>query len=503
MALAARRGGGGVTAVAAAAAAAAAGSFVSVAGGGRMGLGLGVGGGVEVAQALRASGAVLLVTAAAFKTSDYMAMLREVAPELPSCAPGALRAAALPALRTVVQLGGGAAPGALPWAALVAGGGAAEAAALDAAARELDPDDVCNVQFTSGTTGAPKGVMLTHNMLLNNGFGCGVAQRLGADDAICVPVPLYHCFGSVLGVLAALTSGAAIVLPGEGFDARATLAAVEAERCTALFGVPTMFVAELGHPDFASFDLRSLRTGLMSGAPCPTALARALVDRMHLRELCIGYGMTETAPLSFMTHCTDPLERRVGSVGRVMPHVEVKIVDVATGRVVPRGVRGELCTRGYGVMRGYLDNPSATAAAIDEAGWLRTGDLAVLDADGYANIVGRIKDMIIRGGENVYPAEVEAFLLTHPSVIDAQVFGIADDVYGEEVAAWVRLRDGAPRVDADAVRAFCTGAIAHQKVPRFVDIVDAFPLTTSGKPQKYIMRETVEKRLGRRAQTTA
>ena len=445
----------------------------------------------ELAYALRAVGVSLLVMATAFRTSNYVSLLAEAR----ATAPGGL-----PELRTVVQLDApvvGPAPGLISWKELVAGGsgGAAARAQLASQAAALRPDDVANVQFTSGTTGRPKAVQLSHVNILNNGSLCAQALKLTAADAICVPVPLFHCFGSVLGVCAALSTGAALVFPGEGFDARKTLAAVADERCTVLYGVPTMFVAELAVPDLPRFDLSSLRAGLMSGAPCPIELARALESKMHMRDITVGYGMTETGPLSCMSPVDAPLDVRVGSVGRVLPHVEVKIID-DTGAVVPRGHTGELCTRGHGVMRGYLGDAAATRAAIDDAGWMRSGDLATMDASGYVRIVGRLKDMIIRGGENVYPAEVESFLLTHPAVLDAQVFGVADALYGEEVVAWIRLRASMPSLSADDVRAFCAG-IAHHKRPRIIEFVDAFPLTTSGKPQKFIMRAAVEARLSR------
>lgn len=450
----------------------------------------------ELAYALRAVRASFLVMATAFKTSDYVGLLSEA-----RASPGGL-----PDLRSVVQLGApasGPAPGLLTWDALIAGGdsrgssssGVRAHAELAAQAATLQPDDVTNVQFTSGTTGRPKAVQLSHVSILNNGHLCAQALKLSELDAICIPVPLYHCFGSVLGVCAALTSGAAMVFPGEGFDARATLATIEAERCTVLYGVPTMFVAQLAVPDLSRFDVSSLRAGLMSGAPCPIEVARALVSKMHIRDITVGYGMTETGPLSCIAPVDAPLEVRVGSVGRALPHVEVKIVDAA-GAVVPRGVKGELCTRGHSVMRGYLGDEAATRAAVDDAGWMHSGDLATMDGDGYVNIVGRLKDMIIRGGENVYPAEVESFLLTHPAILDAQVFGVTDDLYGEEVAAWIRLREGAPRLTAADVRAFCLG-IAREKAPRIIEFVDSFPLTTSGKPQKFLMRAEVEARLGR------
>jgi fatty-acyl-CoA synthase len=365
----------------------------------------------------------------------------------------------------------------------------------------LQFDDVVNIQFTSGTTGSPKGAALTHHNILNNGFFIGEAMRLTERDRICIPVPLYHCFGMVLGNLACTTHGATMVHPGEGFDPLATLQTTAEERCTGLHGVPTMFIAELEHPDFASFDLSSLRTGIMAGSPCPIEVMRRVVDRMNLREITIAYGMTETSPVSFQSSTIDPIERRVSTVGRVHPHVEVKIVD-AEGRIVPRGVAGELCTRGYPVMPGYWEDEERTRGVIDAARWMHTGDLAVIDAEGFCNIVGRIKDLVIRGGENVYPREVEEFLYGHPSILDVQVFGVTDARYGEEVCAWIRLRPGATLSEAE-VQAYCRGQIAHQKIPRYVRFVEEFPMTITGKMQKFIMRETMERELGAVALATA
>jgi fatty-acyl-CoA synthase len=373
--------------------------------------------------------------------------------------------------------------------------------ALEALATELQFDDPINIQFTSGTTGAPKGATLTHHNILNNGFFIGEAMRLSEHDRLCIPVPLYHCFGMVLGVLAAMTHGAASVFPGEGFDPLATLETVSEEKCTALHGVPTMFIAEMDHPDFPRFDLSSLRTGIMAGSPCPIEVMRRVIERMHMGEVTIAYGMTETSPVSFQSSTDDPIERRVSTVGRILPHLEVKIID-AEGRIVPRGTPGELCTRGYSVMLGYWDEPERTREAIDAARWMHTGDLATIDAEGYCNIVGRIKDMLIRGGENIYPREVEEFLYRHPAIADVQVFGVPDARLGEEVCAWVKLRPGAS-LSAEELRAFCDGQIAHQKIPRHVRIVPDFPMTVTGKVQKYLMREAMARELGAAEEATA
>jgi fatty-acyl-CoA synthase len=365
----------------------------------------------------------------------------------------------------------------------------------------LQFDDAINIQFTSGTTGSPKGVTLTHHNILNNGYLVGRAMRLTENDRICIPVPLYHCFGMVMGNLASVTSGATMVYPGEGFDPLATLETIEQEKCTTLYGVPTMFIAELDHPDFAKFDLSSLRTGIMAGAPCPIEVMRRVNESMNMREVTIAYGMTETSPVSFQSATDDPLERRVSTVGRIHPHVEVKIVDLE-GRVLPRGEPGELCTRGYSVMLGYWDEPEKTADVLDASGWMHTGDIAVIDQEGYCNIVGRIKDMVIRGGENLYPREIEEFLYRHPKIQDVQIFGVADDRYGEELCAWIRARSG-ETLTAEEVRSFCQGQIAHNKIPRYVEFVDEFPMTVTGKIQKFVMREAVEARLGLKAAKSA
>jgi fatty-acyl-CoA synthase len=455
----------------------------------------------ELEYALNKVGCRALVTATSFKTSDYLAMLRELAPELAACHPGRLRSARLPELEAVIQIGG-ACPGTIAFAAVAElGTGAAQRARLAELAGRLQFDDPINIQFTSGTTGAPKGATLSHHNILNNGFFIGEAQKLGPDDKVCIPVPLYHCFGMVLGNLACVTHGAAMVYPGAGFEPLAVLRTVHEERCTALYGVPTMFIAELGHPEFRSFDLSSLRTGIMAGSPCPIEVMRRVVSEMHMGEVTIAYGMTETSPVSFQSSTDDPLERRVSTVGRIHPHLEVKIAD-ADGRVVPRGTPGELCTRGYSVMRGYWDDPLRTAEAIDPAGWMHTGDLATIDGAGFCNIVGRIKDMVIRGGENVYPREVEEFLYAHPAVRDVQCFGVPDPKYGEELCAAIILEDGAP-ADAEAIRAFCEGKIAHYKVPRYVRFVDSFPTTVTGKVQKFVLRAETAVELGLAEERTA
>ncbi len=455
----------------------------------------------ELDYALNKVGCRALVTATRFKTSDYLGMLGTLAPELATALPGRLSATRLPALEIVVQIGGPPAPGTIPFEQVAAMAAPSHRARLEELAPRLQFDDPINIQFTSGTTGAPKGATLTHHNILNNGFFIGEAMKLTPADKLCIPVPLYHCFGMVLGNLACTTHGAAMVFPGEGFDPLATLKTVAEERCTGLHGVPTMFIAELDHPEFASFDLTSLRTGIMAGSPCPIEVMRRAVSQMHLDEITIAYGMTETSPVSFQTTAEDPLERRVSTVGRIHPHLEVKIVDTE-GRVVPRGVPGELCTRGYSVMLGYWEDAARTNEAIDPARWMHTGDLATIDAEGYCNIVGRIKDMIIRGGENVYPREIEEFLYRHPKIQDVQVFGVPDPRYGEEIAAWIKPRPG-EHLTAEEVVAFCRDQIAHYKVPRHIRFVDEFPMTVTGKVQKYLMRDRMAVELGVREATTA
>jgi fatty-acyl-CoA synthase len=455
----------------------------------------------ELEYALRKVGCRALVLAPAFKSSDYLGIVRELVPEVATAASGRVRSARFPRLEFLIQLGDAAAPGFLGFRELGALGRPVAPETLARIAATLDPDDPINIQFTSGTTGSPKGATLTHFNIVNNGYFVGCGIRLSPADRLCIPVPLYHCFGMVMGVLGSVTNGATMVFPSESFDAEAVLASVAAERCTALYGVPTMFIAELDHPRFREFDLKSLRTGIMAGAPCPVAVMRRVIDEMHMREVTICYGMTETSPVSFQSHVDDPLERRVSTVGRIHPHVQVKIVD-ADGRVVPRGAKGELLTRGYSVMRGYWDDPERTAEAIDAAGWMHTGDLATLDAEGYCNIVGRVKDMIIRGGENVYPREIEEFLYRHPKVLDVAVVGLPDPRYGEEVCAVIRLREGAS-CEAEEIIEFCRGQIAHFKVPRHVHFVEQFPMTITGKVQKYLIRERLQVELNLTAERTA
>jgi fatty-acyl-CoA synthase len=452
----------------------------------------------ELAFALRVSGARALVFAPRFKSSDYAAMLRTLIPELADAVPGKLECAAFPELRLAVQLDGGEAapramPGALSFEQLIASGLKIDADAVAAIRETLDADQVFNIQFTSGTTGTPKGATLTHFNLVNNGFFVGEGLRLTAEDRVCIPVPMYHCFGMVLGILAAMTHAAASVLPCDGFEPLAVLQTVAGERCTALYGVPTMFIAELEHARFSEFDLSSLRTGIMAGSPCPIAVMRRVVAEMHMPELTICYGMTETSPVSFQTEPDDALERRVGTVGRVHPHVQVKVID-EDGRVVPRGTAGELLTRGYSVMRGYWGDPERTRDVLDDSGWMHTGDLAIIDDQGYCNIVGRVKDMIIRGGENISPREIEEFLYRHPAVSDVAVVGVPDPKFGEAVCACVQLREGMTATEEE-IQEFCREQIAHYKVPRHVRFVDSFPLTISGKVQKYLIREQLRAEL--------
>ncbi len=445
----------------------------------------------ELEYALNKAGVSVLVSAAAFKSSDYLGMLQKLGF-------GSEAAAKLPQLKTVVRLGEESTPGMLNWSRMTKMGAAGIA--------DLPPEDALkcreaiNIQFTSGTTGAPKGATLTHHNIVNNALAIAQCMRFSERDGLCIPVPLYHCFGMVLSVLACVVSGAKMVFPSEGFDPRATLAAVQAERCTALHGVPTMFIAELDHPDFGQFDLRSLRTGIMAGAPCPIEVMRRVQSDMHMHEVTIAYGMTETSPVSFQSATDDPIEKRVTTVGRVLPHLEVKVID-AEGRVVPVGKKGELCTRGYSVMLGYWDDEKRTRESVRD-GWMHTGDLATIDAEGYCNIVGRVKDMVIRGGENVYPREVEEFLFRHPKVATVQVFGVPDQRYGEELAAWIVTKPGATCTEEE-IRDFCRDQIAHYKVPRYIRFVQELPVTVTGKPQKFLMREAMMRELGLRAVDTA
>ncbi|MEU7062324.1 AMP-binding protein [Streptomyces sp. NPDC053429] len=430
----------------------------------------------ELEYVLRQSGIRMLAAADRFKTSDYAAMIEEVRPRCPE-------------LEFVVLLEGGL------WASLLERGRQGDPAELARAQAALSPDDPVNIQYTSGTTGFPKGATLSHHNILNNGFFVGELCHYTEQDRVCVPVPFYHCFGMVMGALACTSHGAALVIPAPSFDPAATLAAVEAESCTSLYGVPTMFIAELADPGFAGYDLSSLRTGIMAGSPCPVEVMKEVIDKMGMTEVSICYGMTETSPVSTQTRADDSIERRVSTVGRVGPHLEVKVVDPSSGRTVPRGEPGELCTRGYSVMLGYWGEPERTAEAVDAARWMHTGDLAVMDEDGYLSITGRIKDMVIRGGENIYPREIEEFLHGHPDVLDVQVIGVPDAKYGEELMAWVRMREGAEPLTAEAVRAYCEGRLAHFKIPRYVHVVDEFPMTVTGKIRKVEMRETATRLL--------
>ena len=447
----------------------------------------------EVEYALNKVGCKALVTMAQFKTSDYLGMLRELGSER------------LAQLQTVVWIdapGSGAEQaGALRFSELLARGNPQDPRLAQIAAG-LKASDAINIQFTSGTTGFPKGATLTHRNILNNGFFIGEAMRLTPDDRLCIPVPLYHCFGMVLGNLACLTHGATIVYPNDAFDPLSVLETVQAERCTGLHGVPTMFIAELQHPRFAEFDLSSLRTGIMAGSPCPIEVMKRVVEDMHMHQVTIAYGMTETSPVSCQSGTDTPLDKRVATVGLVQPHLEIRIVDPETGALQPIGVPGEFCTRGYSVMQGYWDDAERSAEAIDAQGWMHTGDLATMDAEGYVNIVGRIKDMVIRGGENIYPREIEEFLYRHPQVQDVQVVGLPDQKYGEELCAWIILRPGAS-LSEDEVRAFCKGQIAHYKVPRYIRFVRELPMTVTGKIQKFKIREAMKAELGLQEEKTA
>jgi fatty-acyl-CoA synthase len=428
----------------------------------------------ELEHALNQSGVSVLISARGFRNTSYVAMIDELAPKLP-------------ALKNIIYIG-------RDWEDLLTRADAVPVSQLRARERSLQFDDAASIQYTSGTTGTPKGATLSHHNILNNGFFVGERLQYTSADRICLPVPFYHCFGCVLGSLAALTHGSAIVLSSESFDAEASLRAVQDERCTSLYGVPTMFIAELDHPAFSSYRLDTLRTGIMAGAPCPVEVMRQVIERMHMRDVTICYGMTETSPVSFQTCLDDAIEARVSTIGGIHPHVECKIIDASTGNIVPRGETGELCTRGYLVMLGYWNNPEATAGAIDTARWMHTGDLAVMRDDGYVNIVGRLKDMIIRGGENIYPREIEEFLHTHPKIGDVQVFGVPDRKYGEEVCAWIRLRDG-QKASEDEIRDYCRGQIATYKIPRYIRFTSEFPMTVTGKVQKFRMREEMMREL--------
>jgi fatty-acyl-CoA synthase len=427
----------------------------------------------ELQFVLRQAGVSVLLSATEFKGSDYTAMIDDVRPEVTT-------------LREVLFIGS------IQWEAMTDRGHRALAKTPRMVAdvsSTLRPDDAINIQYTSGTTGFPKGATLSHRNILNNGFFVGELCHYTENDRVCIPVPFYHCFGMVMGNLACTSHGATMVIPGPAFDPVATLTAVADEKCTSLYGVPTMFIAELALENIGAFDLSSLRTGIMAGSPCPTEVMKQVIERMGMAEVSICYGMTETSPVSLQTRSDDSIEQRVSTVGRVGPHLEVKIVDPVLGETLPRGEAGELCTRGYSVMIGYWEQPDKTAEAIDSDGWMHTGDIGVMDGDGYVAITGRIKDMVIRGGENIYPREVEEFLYTHPDILDAQVIGVPDEKYGEELMAWIQLRDGAAPLDSDAVRQFCNGRLAHYKIPRYVHVVDEFPMTVTGKVRKVEMRE--------------
>jgi fatty-acyl-CoA synthase len=448
----------------------------------------------ELEYALNTSGCRAIIAAEQFKSSRYLEMLVSLAPELARSEPGRLRAQRLPQLEIVVRMGEEATAGMLNFADVCHLGGDAERGLLHEVQSALLTQDVINIQFTSGTTGNPKGAALTHHNILNNANQVAAGMRLSEEDRLCIPVPMYHCFGMVLGKLACVTRGAAAVLPADAFEPGAVLETVQAERCTALHGVPTMFIAELEHPDFERFDLDSLRTGIMAGAPCPVEVMKKVISRMHMAEVLIAYGQTECSPVNHMTLADDPLEKRVETVGRAGPHLEIKIVD-ESGRTVPVGEKGDICARGYAVMKGYWEDPERTAETVDSEGWLHSGDLGVMDDEGYVAVVGRLKDMIIRGGENIYPREIEEFLFTHPEIQDAKVIGVPDEKYGEAVCAWIQLKEGAS-LSADEIRAFCKEHIAYFKVPRYIRLVREFPMTVTGKVQKFKMREAMVEELG-------
>ena len=456
----------------------------------------------ELEYALNKVGCRALILSPSFKSSDYLAMLADLAPELAHCEPGLLRSHRLPTLEIVIRLGAGRSPGMLNFADLLRQPERDETEALAELGERLQFDDPINIQFTSGTTGNPKGATLSHHNILNNGFFVGEAICLREGDRVCIPVPLYHCFGMVMGNLGCLTHGATMVYPSEAFEPLATLQTVAEERCTASYGVPTMFIAQLDHPDFAGFDLASLRTGIMAGSPCPIEVMKRVQSEMNMGEVTIAYGMTETSPVSCQSSTDTPLDKRVSTVGLVQPHLEIKIIDPDSGRIVPVGERGEFCTKGYSVMHGYWEDAAKSHEAIDADGWMHTGDLATMDAEGYVNIVGRIKDMVIRGGENIYPREIEEFLYRHPQVQDVQVVGVPDQKYGEELCAWIIAKPGTKPTEDD-IRAFCKGQIAHYKVPRYIRFVTSFPMTVTGKIQKFKIRDEMKDLLGLEEQKTA
>ena len=447
----------------------------------------------ELEFAVNQVGCEALIVAPRLKSSDYLSMLRDLCPEIPNAGPGRLQSLRLPSLRWLIRLGSEPSPGFLNFADVTKRASDENRAALALTSENLQFDDPINIQFTSGTTGQPKAATLSHHNIVNNAYFVGLQMKLSKIDRVCIPVPMYHCFGMVLGTLCCVAHGARMVFASESFSARAVLEAVATERCTALHGVPTMFIAELDDPEFEQFDLSSLRTGIMAGAPCPVELMKRVMGDMHLEQITIAYGMTETGPVSFQTHVNDEIERRVHTVGRVLPYIEVKIVD-GENRILPRGQAGELKTRGYCVMPGYWNDADRTAKAIDEAHWIASGDIATIDDDGYCQIVGRVKDMLIRGGENIYPREIEEFLYTHPKIEEVEIIGVPDPKFGEEVCAWIKLREG-EKASAEEIRSFCEGRIAHFKIPRYIKFVDSFPMTVTGKVQKFVMREQMSKEL--------
>ena len=448
----------------------------------------------ELEYALNKVECKAIISAERFKTTDYLQILQSLAPELAECQPGQLKSEKLPHLSTVIRMGDEATPGMYGFAEVMEQGEELQYQRLEELKQALSPEDPINIQFTSGTTGNPKGATLSHLNILNNGKIVGDGMRLGAQDKLCIPVPLYHCFGMVMGNLACVTHGSAAVFPSDAFDPLTTLQTVAEERCTALHGVPTMFIAELEHPQFSEFDLSSLRTGIMAGAPCPVEVMKRVLQDMHMSEVLIAYGQTETSPVNHMTAVDDPIEKRVSTVGQTGPHLEIKLID-EQGNVVPVGEKGEICCRGYSVMQGYWNDQAKTVETIDAQRWLHSGDLAIMDEEGYVQIVGRLKDMIIRGGENVYPREVEEFLYTHPRIQDVQVFGVRDERFGEQVCAWIQPHQG-ETVEADEIKAFCKDKIAHFKIPHYVKLVDQYPMTVTGKIQKFKMREMMEQELG-------
>lgn len=443
----------------------------------------------ELIYALNKVGCQALVLMPTHASSDYLEIMQRVAPELDDCAPGKLVCNAVPSLKTVIRLGNASTPGMLNFNALPHLVEPKHREQIQRLAAKLSPNDPINIQFTSGTTGRPKGATLSHRNILNNGYFVGEAIGLNGHDRLCIPVPLYHCFGMVMGNLGCITHGSAMIYPTPAFDPAAVLAAVQSEQCTALYGVPTMFIAQLAEPTFAQSDLSSLRTGIMAGSICPMPVMRRVIDEMHMEDVTIAYGMTETSPVSCQTATGDSLEKRVSTVGRVQPHIEIKVID-EQNQTVPRGTAGELCTRGYSVMLGYWDDEEKTSEALDAEGWMHTGDIAQMDAEGYCQIVGRIKDMVIRGGENLYPKEIEEYIYGHPGVEDVQVIGVPDDKYGEELCAWISLRPGSAATEED-IRSFCRNEIAHHKIPRYIRFVDEFPMTITGKVQKYKMRDVM------------